>query len=71
MKNETLFSMLEPRTRVLGSHIENEETYIIIKGTGQFQVDGMLFVLLHQAKEPCVQVNQSSFTSVFKARKIP
>ena len=43
--NEISLSMLEPRAQVpiLHSHKENEETYIIIKGTGQFQVDGKVF----------------------------
>ena len=43
--SEVSISMLEPRAQVpfIHSHKENEEVYVILKGKGQFQVDGKIF----------------------------
>jgi len=42
---EISFQILPPNTNVpfLHQHNKHEETYIILKGTGQFQVDGSVF----------------------------
>ena len=43
--SELSISMLEPRAQVpfLHTHKQNEEVYVILKGTGQFQVDDKIF----------------------------
>ncbi len=42
---EISFQILPPNTSIpfLHQHKNHEETYIILKGTGQFQVDGSIF----------------------------
>ncbi|MBB4035556.1 mannose-6-phosphate isomerase-like protein (cupin superfamily) [Dysgonomonas hofstadii] len=42
---EISFQILQPKAELgyFHTHIQNEETYIIIKGTGEFQVDDQCF----------------------------
>ncbi len=44
---EISFQILQPNTDIpfLHQHKDHEETYIILKGTGQFQVDGSVFTV--------------------------